>query len=73
MNWWQPILQMLAGGSLVFVGFWAGSRVAKGESIIPKREKPPVPIYTTPEERNAIRAEARKVEAEQGITFERMG
>ena len=44
--WWQGILQMLTGGTLVFLGFWAASRVAKGEPMIPRRPKPPpVPTY----------------------------
>ena len=46
MIWWEAVLVMLSGGFLVFLGFWAASRVAKGEPMIPKRPRPaPKPTY----------------------------
>lgn len=67
--WWASILQTLVGAGLFFAGVWVGSTIAKGESIIPKKPKPPpVPIYDTPEDRNKIRKAAR--EAAEGITYE---
>ena len=69
MSWWQPILQTLIGGGLFFAGVWVGSRIVKGEPILPKKPKPPpVPIYDTPQERNAIRKAAR--EDAEGIAYE---
>jgi len=48
---------------------WVGSRIAKGEPILPKKPAPlPMPIYDTPAERNAIRKAAR--EEQEGITYE---
>jgi len=69
MTWWLGILQTVIGGGLFFAGVWVGSRIAKGEPILPKKPAPlPMPIYDTPAERNAIRKAAR--EEQEGITYE---
>jgi len=72
MTWWQPIVSMLVGGGLFFAGVWVGARIAKDESILPKKPKPPpTPIYDTPAERNAIRKAER--DARVGVKFQEVG
>ena len=68
MIWWQMLLVTIAGGGLVFGGVWVGYRLRGGESIIPKKQNLPVPIYNTPKDNDRIRKEAR-AEA-QGIKFQ---
>jgi len=69
MTWWQMLLGMVAGGGLFFAGVWVGSRIARNEPLVPVKPKPPpVPIYDTPAERNAIRKAER--DARVGVDFQ---
>lgn len=63
MTWLYPVfiligLVILVVGALALV--WITAKIARGEKLEMKKRLPPAPIYDTPEQRNRIRAEARK-------------